>query len=194
MANSATTVGGGRRRSIIETAQRLAVKCGYSGFTVDDLAEAVGCSRRTLFNHVTSKEEAVLGALPEVTDAQVGMLREGGPTGDLVDDLTATIVESLGGDDATAEDWRRLHDIVQRNPELLARIHAHVEELGEDVVTHLTVRDGVDAERAWLTLRLVGGVVGQSVQDLLDHPTGEGLADRVRHNLDLARELLTARG
>lgn len=47
---------GSRRSAIIAAAQRLAVDCGYSGFTVEDLARAVGVSRRTLFNHVSSKE------------------------------------------------------------------------------------------------------------------------------------------
>ena len=59
-----------RRAAIIAAAQRLSVNCGYSGFTIDDLAEAVGVSRRTLFNHVSSKEEAVLGALP-VTSSMI---------------------------------------------------------------------------------------------------------------------------
>ena len=42
--------------AIVTAAQRLAVDCGYAGFTVEDLARAVGASRRTLFNHVSSKE------------------------------------------------------------------------------------------------------------------------------------------
>ena len=83
MTESATTRAGSRRSAIITAAQRLAVDCGYAGFTVEDLARAVGVSRRTLFNHVSSKEEAVLGMLPVLTDEQAATLRPGGPTGHL---------------------------------------------------------------------------------------------------------------
>lgn len=40
---------------------RLVIEHGYDGFTMDDLAQAVGVSRRTLFNLVDSKESSVLG-------------------------------------------------------------------------------------------------------------------------------------
>lgn len=210
MANSATL---GRRQAIIAAAQRLAVKRGYSGFTIDDLAAAVGCSRRTLFNHVSSKEEAVLGMLPVITDEQLATLRAGGPTGDLVEDLVLTAIESLGGDDATAEDWQQLQDVTRRNPELLARVQDHVEGLGLSLVTHLAARDGVSEEQAKVVFTVVGGLIGRAVQDLIDAPAGGGpfeapaagglrtsgtagggLTARVHHNLALAREVLSPAG
>lgn len=194
MTNSATL---DRRQTIIAAAQRLAVDCGYSGFTFDDLAEAVGVSRRTLFNHVSSKEEAVLGMLPRLTDEQIATLRAGGPTGDLVEDLVTTAIDSLGGDDATAEDWQQLHDVIRRNPELLVRVQDHVDELGLSLVTHLAARDGVGEEQAKVVFTVVGGLIGRAVQDLIDSPAGDvqpgGLTARVHHNLALARELLATR-
>lgn len=183
----------GRRAEIIAAAQQLAIDRGYSGFTFDDLAGAVGVSRRTLFNHVSSKEEAVLGVLPEITNEQIAVLRAGGPTGDLADDLLVTLIDALGGDEATVEHWQRLHDVVRRNPELLVRVQAFVDELTEELVTHLVARDGVDPERARMTLTIVGGIVGRSVQDCLDRPTRAGLRQRVQHNATLAREVFTAR-
>lgn len=210
MTNSATD---SRRTAIIAAAQRLAVSCGYSGFTFDDLAQAVGVSRRTLFNHVSSKEEAVLGMLPVLTDEQIETLRAGGPTGDLVQDLVITAIDSLGGDDATAEDWQQLQDVIRRNPELLVRVQDHVDELGLTLVTHLAARDGVGEEQARVVFTVVGGLIGRAVQDLIDAPAagqpveapaagglhtsgtagGGGLTARVHHNLALARELLATR-
>lgn len=205
MTNSATD---SRRTAIIAAAQRLAVSCGYSGFTFDDLAQAVGVSRRTLFNHVSSKEEAVLGMLPVLTDEQIETLRAGGPTGDLVQDLVITAIDSLGGDDATAEDWQQLQDVIRRNPELLVRVQDHVDELGLSLVTHLAARDGVGEEQARVVFTVVGGLIGRAVQDLIDAPAGVesleapgdggrtsgaaggGLTSRVHHNLALAREFL----
>lgn len=190
MTNSATAARGDRRPAIIAAAQRLAVSCGYSGFTFDDLAQAVGVSRRTLFNHVSSKEEAVLGVLPEITDEQVETLSSGGPTGHLVDDLLVTIVDSLNGESGTVEDWQRLHDVVLRNPELLARVQSFVDGLSTRLATHLAQRPDVDEDAAWMALTLVGGVVGRSVRDCIDDPALGPLQTRVQHNLDLTREIL----
>ena len=41
--------------------ERLADDRGFDGFTMDELAAAAAVSRRTLFNHVSGKLEAVLG-------------------------------------------------------------------------------------------------------------------------------------
>lgn len=168
------------------------MKCGYSGFTFDDLARAVGVSRRTLFNHVGSKEEAVLGVLPEVKDEQIEILSSGGPSGNLVDDLVTTILDSLGADDESIEDWQRLHDVVLRNPELLARIQSYVDDLSTRLVTHLSRRADTDRDTAWMALTIAGGVVGRSVRDCIDDPSLGPLRSRVQRNLDLTREVLTA--
>ena len=72
---------------ITECAQALTVDRGLDGFTMDDLAEAAGVSRRTLFNYFRSKTDAILGVAPDVPDAAVEAFRSGGPHGDLIDDL-----------------------------------------------------------------------------------------------------------
>lgn len=190
---SATSPRGDRRAAIITCAQQLAVKSGYSGFTFDDLAQAVGVSRRTLFNHVSSKEEAVLGVLPEVTDEQIETLSSGGPTGHLVDDLVLTILDSLNAGGESIDDWQRLHDVVLRNPELLARIQSFVDDLSDHLVSHLARRTDADHESAWMALTIAGGVVGRSVRECIDDPTLGPLRSRVEHNLDLTRELLADR-
>lgn len=46
---------------IVRSARRLADQHGVDGFTLDDLAEAAGVSRRTLFNYFPTKYDAVLG-------------------------------------------------------------------------------------------------------------------------------------
>lgn len=50
-----------RRWEIQQAACVLVMERGYDGFTMDDLAQTVGVSRRTLFNHVRDKAAAVLG-------------------------------------------------------------------------------------------------------------------------------------
>lgn len=47
------------RRAIVQAAAELARENGVEGFTVNDLAEAAGVSRRTVFNHFSGVEDAV---------------------------------------------------------------------------------------------------------------------------------------
>lgn len=185
--------GRSRRDAIIAAAQRLSISCGYSGFTVEDLASAVGVSRRTLFNHVSSKEEAVLGVLPVLTADQADTLRSGGPTGDLFEDLLSTTLQCLRADEGNLEDWQQLHHVIERNPELVVRVKTHVDELAEEIVTHLSTRDGVDPTRARMALTLVAGIVQRSVEEIITDPTSGPLQQRIQTNLTLAREILTAR-
>lgn len=58
------------RRAIVVAAAALARERGLSGFTVNDLAKEAGVSRRTIFNHFSGTEDAVLGSF---TDSVSGL-------------------------------------------------------------------------------------------------------------------------
>ena len=70
------------RRAIIAAAGELATERGMAGVTVKDLAERAGVSRRTIFNHVPSAQDAVFEYLSEhVTGLVDRMLHELPPPG-----------------------------------------------------------------------------------------------------------------
>ncbi len=48
---------GGSREAIVEAASRLFLERGFGSVSMDELAEAAGGARRTLYNQFTSKEE-----------------------------------------------------------------------------------------------------------------------------------------
>jgi TetR/AcrR family transcriptional regulator, regulator of autoinduction and epiphytic fitness len=48
---------GGSREAIVSAAQRLFLEHGFGAVSMDDLAEAAGVARRTLYNQFASKEE-----------------------------------------------------------------------------------------------------------------------------------------
>lgn len=54
------------RRAILDAAAALAEERGLGHFTVQDLAERAGVSRRTIFNHFTSVDDAVYARLSEL--------------------------------------------------------------------------------------------------------------------------------
>ena len=54
-------------RTLVSLARRATAAGGLNGFTVDQLCDEAGVSRRTFFNYFASKEDAVLG-IPLHTD------------------------------------------------------------------------------------------------------------------------------
>src|SRR3954453_19633038 len=68
MSESATNVGGLRERkraatraAITAAARSLTAERGLNGYTVEEVCERAGISRRTFFNYFPAKEDAILG-------------------------------------------------------------------------------------------------------------------------------------
>ena len=81
VAESATGRSGRRLSTtlrIARCARRLAADRGLDGFTMEELAQEAGVSRRTLFNYFPGKVDAVLGPMPEPADEALDLFREGG--------------------------------------------------------------------------------------------------------------------
>ena len=68
---------GGSREAIVEAATRLFLEHGFGSVSMDDLAEAAGLARRTLYNQFTSKEEIFREMLLRVS----GHLEDAFPAG-----------------------------------------------------------------------------------------------------------------
>jgi TetR/AcrR family transcriptional regulator, regulator of autoinduction and epiphytic fitness len=68
---------GGSREAIVEAASRLFLERGFGSVSMDELAEAAGLARRTLYNQFTSKEEIFREMLLRVS----GHLEEAFPPG-----------------------------------------------------------------------------------------------------------------
>ena len=68
---------GESREAIVEAATRLFLKHGFGAVSMDELAEAAGLSRRTLYNQFTSKEQIFREMLLRVA----GQLEDAFPPG-----------------------------------------------------------------------------------------------------------------
>jgi TetR/AcrR family transcriptional regulator of autoinduction and epiphytic fitness len=67
----------GSREAIVEAAQRLFLERGFGAVSMDELAEAAGVARRTLYNQFASKEEIFREMLLKVS----GQLEDAFPPG-----------------------------------------------------------------------------------------------------------------
>jgi len=78
------------RLAIHEAGLRLFAERGFAGTTVDDIADAAGVSRATVFSYFPTKEEIVFGDAALAVEGLAARLREGGGS------TVATVREWLG--------------------------------------------------------------------------------------------------
>ena len=101
------------RRAIIEAAGELASTRGMGAFTVVELAERAGTSRRSIFNHFRSADDAVYAYLTTRIDPLIAALDTLPQKFDSIDELIARFQELAQSDQA--------YDILQHVGEVLAR-------------------------------------------------------------------------
>lgn len=165
--------------AIENAATTLVVEHGYDAVTVDQICARADISKRTFFNYLPTKEEAVVGVAPETVpdDLREHFLAETGTevVGTLLQLYLDTFSQARSGDDShTVALVGRRHAIIRENPELGAtRLsaktrfqHALVELVTEHFDHYPSLRklDGVPAEdEARATVALVAASVNLGV-------------------------------
>lgn len=128
---------------ITRCAQRLTDERGLDGFTMDELAEAVGCSRRTLFNYVPGKIDAVLG--PDTIEPEpIAEFRRGGPTGDLVADMREIGAAVLREKGDNLDEITRVRRLLKGDPRLVKAVHDRLETIAALLADAIIEREGGD--------------------------------------------------
>ncbi|HEX3348897.1 MAG TPA: TetR/AcrR family transcriptional regulator [Acetobacteraceae bacterium] len=97
---------GGSREAIVKAAQRLFLQRGFGSVSMDELAEAAGVARRTLYNQFSSKEEIFREMLLRVS----GQLEDAFPAG----------VETQGD----------VEEVLRLVARMILELHTHPEYLG----------------------------------------------------------------
>jgi AcrR family transcriptional regulator len=172
-------------------AQRLTDERGLDGFTMDELADDAGVSRRTLFNYFPGKVDAVLGAVPEIPAADLAAFRAGGPHGRLLDDLGALAQALLAVKEPDREAIELGRRVLTGAPRLLVAAHERFEQLTEDFVALVVEREGRDfgAGRARLAVRILVAVFDGALLTFLEDD-GRTVGELFDEHLRDARALL----
>lgn len=163
MINSATTSaapdGGGLRErkrtatklAIITAARILTAERGFSGYTVEELCEKVGISRRTFFNYFPAKEDAVLGSPADEIPADLAEEFIAGGAASAPGTISPTLLSDFV-DFATAMMDRMvmsrgqmvsLKQAVAAEPRLLERVMRGSREAEEAFGALLSAREGL---------------------------------------------------
>ena len=86
---------GGSREAIVEAAERLFLERGFGSVSMDDLAEAAGVARRTLYNQFSSKEEIFREMLVRVSGQLEHALPPGVETQGDVEDVLRLVARMI---------------------------------------------------------------------------------------------------
>lgn len=119
-------------RDLVDRARRATAGHGLSGYTIEELCDDAGISRRTFFNYFASKEDAVLGISlhRDDTEADEQFLSgragaEGEISATLLEDLVRLVVARWETMNVSPDTVTALRAAVDREPRLLARALEH---------------------------------------------------------------------
>ncbi|MET0974694.1 MAG: TetR family transcriptional regulator [Leifsonia sp.] len=116
------------RRALSHAARALTAEFGLHGFTIEQVCERVGVSRRTFFNYFEAKEQAIIGHPREwFDDDAVDMFLAIRPPGDgvsvtLLDDLIALETAHVAAIGGSAQEFRDFLAAIEAEPQLLRRM------------------------------------------------------------------------
>jgi AcrR family transcriptional regulator len=161
--------------ALVQTARALAAEHGFSHFTIEQLCEQVGVSRRTFFNYFPTKEDAFLGQHEEgiPSDVAEDFIRKGAgsPAGTLspglFDDMAEvarTLAESMP---FTRETFTQMHTAMLKDPKLMAIIRRSSNRREAAFRELVARREGIDPTdpRAQMATALLTAVAHRTVAE-----------------------------
>ncbi|MBM7412668.1 AcrR family transcriptional regulator [Clavibacter michiganensis] len=194
-----------RERRRVETsarlttiARRLTAARGLSGFTVEEVCDEAGVSRRTFFNYFASKEDALFGrsAHVDTADLEEAFVAAGDPrdpalSPTLLDDLAELCLERWARLDTDGTSMQDMHAAFRREPGLLVRaLEAAMEDEAKDVLL-VERREGLPAGdlRATVVVQTMGALGRASAREFLVPGNADPIELILRRRLDALREI-----
>ncbi|WP_307807772.1 TetR/AcrR family transcriptional regulator [Curtobacterium flaccumfaciens] len=189
-----------RRRMIVE-ARRATVEHGLHGFTIEQLCETVGVSRRTFFNHFGSKDDAVLGIELNADVEAIDAYAAGGIVPGKLDPLgsiVALAIDQFGRVGFVRADEAMMRRVFEREPALVARFLSATDVQLARVTVAVRRRFGWDDpgdRRARLVTEAAAALLKVTAEtyfdDAFDEATGPTFDALLTENLRLLRAVTT---
>jgi AcrR family transcriptional regulator len=189
-----------RRRMIVE-ARRATVEHGLHGFTIEQLCETVGVSRRTFFNHFGSKDDAVLGIELNADVEAIDAYAAGGIVPGELDPLgsiVALAIDQFRRVGIARADEAMMRRVFEREPALVARFLSATDVQLARVTVAVRRRFGWDDpadRRARLVTEAGAALLKVTAEtyfdDAFDEATGPTFDALLTENLRLLRAVTT---
>ena len=180
---------------LTSVSRRFTADRGLSGFTIEQLCDEVGISRRTFFNYFPSKEEAVLG-VDETDEAErFGLLfldrgSRGWPA--VLDDLIELGADFSAAMDFGASDHTDFIAAIEREPRLLARALGMNREREQQLAELVAAREGVATTdpRVRATMIVFSSMARMAVEELLANGSAGDFGSTLTTSLAALRDVL----
>jgi AcrR family transcriptional regulator len=163
------------RDALVEAARALSAEHGFSHFTVEQLCEQVGVSRRTFFNYFPTKEDAFLGQHNEGIPSDVAQefvrqgasSRAGTISPGLFDDMAELLCNLTESMPFTREAFEQMLAAIEKDPKLLAIILRFSDRREAAFRELVARREGIDATdpRAEMAAALLTAVAHRTVAE-----------------------------
>lgn len=138
------------RSTLVRLARKFTDEHGLGGFTLDELCDSAGISRRTFFNHFASKDDAVLGmpkCSPFLPYKDEFISSKGTLTlAEAITQLTADSLDSMISGELAPE---KLMAVIHREPSLLNRMRQNGFRAGAEVEKLICEREGLEYPNAY---------------------------------------------
>lgn len=189
---------------MVVEARRATIEHGLHGFTIEQLCETVGVSRRTFFNHFASKDDAVLGIEQGATEEMLGAYASGALVPDDLDPLGSVValaIEQVHVAGVDRADEALVRRVFEREPAMVAKFLAAVDvqlaAVGQAVRERFGWTDP-DDRRAQLVTEAAAGLLkvtaGEFFDDAFDETTGPTFVALLTENLRQLRAAITTTG
>ena len=205
MSNSANIEGGLRerkraatRQAITAAARSLTAAHGLSGFTVEEVCEQAGISRRTFFNYFHTNEDAVIGAFSDElphdaleTFASNPRREKGRISGTLLEALFRFTVDVVTRSTVSPTEIRQLIAAIAAEPQLLGRLTAEGEARERQFAELVASREGlpVDHPEIVMAVAVFSAVCKKTNQTFFSEDNSTPYRELLATNLRAARAL-----
>lgn len=163
------------RDALVQTARALSAEHGFSHFTIEQLCEQVGVSRRTFFNYFPTKEDAFLGQHEEGIPADVAedfvrkgtSARAGTLSPGLLDDMAEVLCILAESMPFTRENFEQMQAAIAKDPKLLPIIRRSSDRREAAFRELIARREGIDPTdpHAQMATALMTAVAHQTVAE-----------------------------
>jgi AcrR family transcriptional regulator len=189
------------RASLTAVARSLTARHGLNGFTVDQVCEEVGISRRTFFNYFPSKEDAIVGHFDD--EAPEGIFEAfvrggaGSPAGTVsptllqdLFDLTWALSEHMT---MSPEQTRQLIQVIGKEPQLLVKIIGASEGREADFAALIAEREGIPPDHpvAVTATAIMGSIARRTSSKYFSTTNTRSYHELLLANINAARELFS---
>lgn len=181
------------RVAISDTARELTATEGFNNWTIEQLCEQVGVSRRTFFNYFPTKEDALVGHRDDdiSEDISEGFLQG---TGTLLDDLCVMMCAQAEQNQLEPRQFSQLREAISSDPSLLVKLLGTAKAREDEMAALIAEREGFAADdlRATVAATLISTLSYQSTERFLLAGNGASYPDILTGYIEAARSLFRA--